>query len=186
VLVFCLLFFRESKVYDIPTAVSFALGLACMARGMWREYVWVFILGCVNRETMALLTLVFAVYFFRRMGRGVWLGGIALQALIWVLVRIQVMVWFAARDGVEFLYLPLENVAAFMRVPWQGAVHWAGFALVIWLCLRHWQRKPALLRTAFAVLMPALLVFYLVLGVAFEVRVFAEVFPVVWVLAFSD
>jgi hypothetical protein len=186
VMVFCGLFFRFCKIYDLPTAIAFALGLALMARGMWREYVWVFILGCVNRETTALLTLVFAVYFFRRMGRGVWFGGIALQALIWVLVRIQVMIIFAGNDGAAFWFRPLENLEAFMASPWLSAFHWGGFALVVWMCVRNWNRKPLLLRTAFGVLMPVLLGLYLVLGYAFELRVFAEVFPVAWVLAVGD
>ena len=186
VMVFCGLFFRFCQVYDLPTAIAFALGLAFMARGMWREYIWVFILGCVNRETTALLTLVFAVYFFRRMGRGVWLGGIALQALIWVMVRIQVLIIFAGNDGSAFWFRPLENVEAFILSPWLSAVHLIGFTLVIWRCLQHWHQKPPLLRTAFAVLMPVSLGLYLVLGNAFELRVFAEVFPVVWCLAFSD
>lgn len=186
VMVFCGLFFRFCKIYDLPTAVCFALGLACLARGLWREYMWIFILGCVNRETTLLLTLVFAVYMFKRMNRRVWFWGICLQGLILVLVRVQVMIIFAGSDGSAFWFRPLENLEAFALSPWLSAAHLAGFTLVLWMCVRNWKRKPALLRTAFAVLMPISLGLYWVLGNAFELRVFAEVFPVVWVLAVSD
>jgi hypothetical protein len=182
---FCLMFFRESKIYDIPTAVCFALGLALMARGRWQEYLWLFLVGCVNRETTVWLTLVFAVYFFRRMSWGVWVAGIALQALIFVVIRVQLMLLFAGTPGVDFMARPLGNWEAFVRVPWLGALHWVLFTLIVWLCVRNWQRKPVFLRTAFAVLMPVSLVMYVILGNAFEVRVFAEVFPVAWVMATS-
>lgn len=183
---FCLMGYRFAKIYDLPTVVTFALGLAFLARGKWQAYMWLFVLGCVNRETTALLTLVFAVYFFRRMSWGVWFSGICLQGLIFVVIRIQLMWLFADKAGSAFWFQPRENLEAFLRVPWLGAVHWAVFALIIWLCVRNWQRKPVFLRTAFTVLMPVSLVLYVVLGNAFEVRVFAEVFPVAWALAFSD
>jgi hypothetical protein len=186
VMVLCGLGFRFAAIYDLPTAITFALGLACLARGYWRAYMWIFLLGCVNRETTALLTLVFMIYFYKRMGWGVWLGGIALQAWMWLVVRVQIVMIFADSPGADFWFRPRENVEAFILQPWLGAFHWAGFGLVIWLCLRKWQRKPALLRTAFAVLMPVSVGLYLVLGNAFELRVFAEVFPVVWWLALGN
>jgi len=180
---FCLLGYRFAKIYDLPTAIFFALGLGLMARGKWREYFTVFFLGCLNRETMILLTLVFAVYFFRRMQTRTWLFGICAQALIFVDVRVMVMRLFANSPGSVLWFRPLENVEKFAAQPWLSVLHWGGFALVLWLCLRNWNRKPLLLRTAFAVLMPILLVLYVFLGNAFELRVFAEVFPVAWVLA---
>lgn len=46
----------------------------------------------------------------------------------------------------------------------------------------HWKDKPIFLRYALLILLPLLLVAHLSMGMAFEIRVLAEVFPVAWAL----
>lgn len=185
VTVFMALFLLECKVYDLATGAFFAFGLGLMARGKLSEFFALFAFAAVNRETVFLLIGVFAVYFLVRYGMSCfkWVGlSVLYQAFIFLVVRVCLMIIFEGNAGVEMLVRPWANLGDFMAYPLRSLVHWGGFAVVIWMCMRRWNVQPLMLRCGFAVLMPALMLMYLVLGWAFEVRVFAEVFPVVWVM----
>ena len=186
VLVFMILFFLEGKPYDLSTAMFFAFGLASIVRGKWSSYFALFAFASVNRETSFLLAMVFGVYQFGRVGWKGWLLPFAYQAYLFLAIRVCLLTIFAANPGVTMMIRPLENLRDFVSSPIAAIVHWFGFAIVIRICLRRWKFAPETVKVAFAVMMPALMVMYLVLGWAFEVRVFAEVFPVVWWLMWNE
>jgi hypothetical protein len=71
-----------------------------------------------------------------------------------------------------------------MLQPFWTFVHWGIFAMLTWRCVRTWKMLPPFVRLCAAMLFPFLMAFYLVLGWAFEVRVFAEGYAVM-VLAVS-
>jgi hypothetical protein len=179
---FMVLFFLECKIYDLVTAAIFALSLGLLAREKFLAYFFVFVIGCLNRETMILMTAVYVLHFHGQPG---WRAGAIYQLVVFVIIRIALMVHFAGAPGGAFWFRPVENIEWFMQFPWVSLVHWAALALVTWLCIRQWYRKPLLLRNAFTVLAPSLVMLYLVFGWAFEVRVFAEVYPVAFALAFG-
>lgn len=175
---FTAIFVKDAKPYDIPTAAFFALGLGLMQHGKLKQFFWMYPLACLNRETTFLLTLVFAVHFWRRIGWRAYVRGLALQAAIFAAVYGGLAWTFRNMPGSGFMWRPQENLELFAADPLRTGLHLLGFGIVIWFALRGWDRKPVLLRTAFVTLLPALAVLYLCLGWAFEIRVFAEVFPV--------
>lgn len=174
--VFLLVFMRDFKVYDIATAAWFALSIGLLARGKLGSYYLLFPIGCLNRETAFLMTLLFIVYFARSPR---W-AGVMYQAIVYVLVRALVLMAYADQPGVTLLFRPVENIHEFAAHPVQSVIHWTGFALITWLCLRNWSAQPRLLRQAFLVFAPALMMMYLFFGVSFEIRVFAEIYPVIF------
>lgn len=178
---FMAVFIWRQKVYDISTGALFALMIGLLARRQWWVYYVVFAVACVNRETTILMTLVFVVYLHRE--RLNWVPGAIYQVAAYMLIRMVVMWVYADNPGVPFLFRPVANIQFFLAVPRLSAIHWAGFVVVTWLCLRNWTAKPWILRCAFAVLSPSLLLFYLMFGWAFEIRVFAELYPVAFALA---
>lgn len=182
VLTFMVVFLNQCKVYDLATAAFISLGLGLMARGKLLHYLLMFVVANFNRETMFLLTMVFIVYFFWRLEWKRYLLAISCQLVSFGLVRALLMIRFADNPGAVMLVRPVENLQMFLTSPLFSLVHWAGFALVVWICLRRWMSTPRLLQMTFVVMMPALLIMYLVIGWAFEVRIFAEVYPVVWVM----
>lgn len=184
-MVFMVLFIRNAKPYDIPTAAFFALGLGLMQHGRLKAFYWMYPLACLNRETTFLLTLVYAIHFWGRLNWRDYVWGLALQALTFAAVYGGLTWYFRGMPGSGFMWRPLENLRLFAADPMRTAIHALGFGVAIWLSLRGWDRKPPLLRTAFVTLMPTLMVLYLCLGWSFEIRVFAEVYPVVVGLAFS-
>lgn len=182
VIVFMALFFFECKVYDLASAAFFAFGLGLMARQEWDGYFLVFVLGCMNRETMALLPLVYAVHFWGKMSWRLWTVVLLYQGLLFGVVRVCLMILFSSSPGAAFWFRLSENVNIFLDRPWWGLVHWLLLGLVMWLCVRRWREQPRLMRSAFVVMMPVLMALYLVFGWIGEVRVFAEMYPVMWLM----
>lgn len=180
---FMLLFFLECKVYDLASALFFAVALGMLARGKLNEYYLLFPLACLNRETSFLLIAVFAVYFYKRLPWLDWVQDIGYQALAFMIIRLWLTAAFADNAGMPFLFRLQENVADHLQYGGQTLVLIAGVLITIWLCALHWHAKPEILRTAFIVLGSALMAMYLLFGWAFEIRVFAELYPVAFVLA---
>jgi len=181
--IFCMaLFFYECKVYDLASAAFVAVGLGLMARGDWMGYGVAFAFGSINRETMGLLLLVFMLHSWRHMSGRMWMAVFVYQAFLFLTVRICLMMIFASAPGAAFWLRPWENVLFFAQFPWLCGLHWVALGFVMWCCVRRWNQQPRLLRSAFVVMMPALMVLYLVFGWAFEVRVFAELYPVVFAM----
>lgn len=174
------IFYFECKVYDLASAMFVALGLALMARRAWGWYFLVFCLGSLNRETMVLLGLVFAIHYWKRLSLRLWAAILVGQLATFGILRAWLTFLFASTPGVTY-WLRLEpNVLYFVQHPGYAVLHWLGFGFVIWLCLRKWRSRPALLRSAFVVLIPALTLIYLVFGWVGEIRVFVEAIPVLW------
>ena len=179
VALFMVLFLWRSKVYDLSTAMFFAYGLGAMARGKLGLFHALFPLACLNRETTLLLSAVYAVWFWRKMGWGRYMLGGLYQAVIFGAIRFWVMAVYARNPGFVMLIRPMENIRLFVESPWLSIIHWSIFGAVLFLCVRDWRRLPAFMRVVLAVLGPIMMANYLVLGWSFEVRVFAEVYPVI-------
>ena len=180
--VFMMIFFLDSKVYDLSTAMFFAFGLGFLARGLFAEFYVMFPLTCLNRETSFLLIVIVAIYFFRRLSYASWIIGILYQILAFMITRLWMMEIFANSPGESYYFRPVEIFGDHLERPWQSLILVSSVILVVWMCTRNWREKPMLLRTAFVVLAPSLTMMYFLFGWVFEIRVFAEVYPVVWVL----
>ena len=179
---FMFVFFLECKVYDLSTAMFFALSLGLLARGKFKGYYLLFPVACLNRETMFLLIIFFMVYYVKRLETRDWLTGVAYQGFVFVSIRLLLMAVFADNAGVPVLFRAWENLADYIKYPWRSLLFFAGVLIIVWVCMRNWHEKPVLLRTAFVVFAPVLMVLYVLFGWAFEIRVFAEVYPVMWVM----
>ena len=179
---FMILFFWECKVYDLSSAMFTAWLLGWLARGETRLYQAIFPLACVNRETAFILIIVFGVYCLGRILWTSWIVSVGYQVLVFLSTR-GLLAWhFADSPGQPFWFRPIENLQMYADAPLQSLVYLAGTAVVLWLCLRGWKEKPLLLRTAFAIMAPALAALYIFFGYTFEIRVFAEIYPISWTL----
>jgi hypothetical protein len=182
VMAFMVVFFYFCKVHDLATAMFFAFGLGLMAREKLDAYFAIFAFASANRETSFLLAVVFAVYFLGRMGWKGYVLSMGYQVFLYGAVRVCLLVIFADHPGVTMNIRPIENVMIFLRTPVLASIHWGLFGLVVWACVRRWREHPYFVRVAFVVLLPALLGMYLVVGWPYEIRVFAEAWPVVWMM----
>src|SRR4030065_1908856 len=81
---FFVLIQMDRKVYDTSTAMFFAFALGLLARGKFKEFYLLYPLGCMNRETMFLLSLFFAIYYFWKMEVFRYLFGVVYQGSVFV------------------------------------------------------------------------------------------------------
>jgi hypothetical protein len=169
----------HSRIYDVPSALFVALGLVWMWRRDWSGYGLIFALGSLNRETMILLGLVYAVHFTGKLDLRTWLWVGIYQLYLFVVIRAGVMVFYAEAPGAPLWFTLWDNVRWHMEQPWLAVLHWALIGCIIWLCLRKLEKAEPLVRTAFMVWVPVLLGLYVTLGLMGEVRVFAEALPVI-------
>lgn len=168
------------KVYDMTTVFLFALSFVFLLRGWFREYALLFPLVCLNRETAILLPLFFAVWYWRRMKRlSDWLLLFAYQVAAFAIIQGAIHLYYADLTGESVALRLVDNLQFFAAHLLPTALL---LAVVILLFSAAHRSEQPFLRTAFYCMFPPLLVAYLVTGYGFEVRVFAEVYPVVVML----
>lgn len=184
--IFMLVFFFECKVYDLATAAFFAFGIAWIAKRRHHLYYILFPFACLNRETAFLLIFLFAVYEWRKMTVLSWILSVTIQNLIFISIRLLLMDMYADNAGTVLIFRPIYNLLGFLRFPLEGVLHWSAFSTVIYLSLRNRRSNPSVLNVSFLLLLPILMVLYILFGGVFEVRVFAEVYPLAWVLCWQN
>jgi hypothetical protein len=171
------------KPYDIATAMFFALSLGLLARGKFNLYYLIFVVASINRETTFLLTLFFIVYFFNKIPFRQYCFGVIYQAFAYLVVKAIIMTMYANVPGTLMQWRPMEVIKGYVDKPvWFAVVFFIFFLGFIGLALNQWKDKPIFLRTAFSTMFPALLILHIFLGYSYEIRVFAELFPVIFML----
>jgi hypothetical protein len=171
------------KVYDIATVMFFALALALLAREKFNSYYVLFFIASINRETTFLLTLFFMVYFFNRLPFRQYFFGLVYQGCAYLAIKIVVMAAYASSPGTPISWRPMEVLKGYVDDPESFAV-----LLFLFFCaflvpaLWRWNEKPEFLRVAFLTLFPVLLALHILMGYSYEIRVFAEMFPVLLML----
>ncbi len=171
--------------YDVPTAMFFTLSLGFFQRGRLLAYACLFPFACLNRETTILLTVLFAVYFFRRLDRGAYLRHLLFQFVVYVGIYGWLRWRFAGFPGQAVYFDPLGNLQMYAQSPIATIIFLVVVAVIAWLVVAHWRRAPALMRTAFLVFAPILFVLFFLVGRSFEISFFIELVPVVAVIGTS-
>lgn len=177
------LFFNYySYIYDFPLLLLFTLGLGLMLRRKWTAYLVLFLLATINKETSALLTLVFAIHFFRKIEPRKYWQILAGQAFIFLFVRGGLSWMFRDNPGVFFEYHLLDhNQWLFHQAPSTVgvAIAWALCFLVFF----KWKEKPAFARWGFWLVFLVLLPTTLFFGFLDEYRDYYEAYPLFVTLA---
>jgi hypothetical protein len=180
-----LLFSGFGYIYDFTLLCLFTLGLWLMYRQAWGWYLLAFALGTLNKETTILLSLVFVLYFLRRMPRRKF--ALLLAAQVGLYAVLQGLVRYRFRNspgGLVEWHLP-DQIATFRAIagsaPWLFAVWAAAIAVIIVLIARGWRRKPEYIRYAM-ILVPIFLVLFILWGYPLEIRAMLEVLAPVVIL----
>jgi hypothetical protein len=178
----------SQQMYDFATLFFFTLELGLLARRQWKWFLAIFPLACLNRETTFLLSLVFAVHYYPLVERRFLIKMLAAQGLIFVALRAPLLWLFKDNPGnaVE-VFLPvqlyvLRQIFAFSAIGLLALLFVVCGVGILALMLYRWNDKPPFLREAALVTVPLLVVSYLVFGLPFEIRVFYEGYPVVFLL----
>ena len=159
--------------YDFPTLLLWAVALLLLLRPPGVLYYVVFALAVLNKETSALITVVFALAWWDRLPRAAVARHVLFQIVIWMAIRGAVLYIFRDNPGETFernMALNLSLMASRTSVPHLilfGSLLAAAIAL---------PREHRLLRATFAILGP-LVAAYFVVGKYGEIRFFYEAYP---------
>jgi hypothetical protein len=176
-------FFRYySYLYDLPTLFLFTLGLGLMVRERWCPFLLVDALGCLNKETTILLTLVFAIRYYdrARLRRRAFWQLLLAQLAIFAASRAVLTAVFWNNPGSLFQVLfPRHNLDVLGAYPLAAVFGWCGVALLL---AYKWRGKPRFLRQALWIVVP-LVVLTFFFGYLDELRDYYEAYPIVLLLA---
>ncbi len=179
---FIIILLTFPHIYDISTAMFFTLALALLARGKLTTYLILFPLATLNRETTFLLTIFWLVYLFKRIPVSSLLCGAVYQVIVYVVIRLVVTSGFAHLPGTSLDWQPMRNLEKFLASPLTTFLLLFAFGLILYGVFIGWSQKPLFLRIAFLIFFPAQVFLHLTLGGAWELRVYAESLPVIFLL----
>jgi len=171
----------SNYIYDFPALFLFTLGLFLLQKRNWKYFLILFFVSCFNKETTILLTLIFAIHFYKDeiLSRKLFSRLLITQILIFLVVKIFLYSVFLNNPGgfVEF-HLIDRNYLLFNGYSFTTFVA----LLIIFLAIfSHWSSKPKFLKDSLWIAIP-LIILTLFFGFFDELRDYYEVFPIVILL----
>ena len=170
-----------SYVYDFPTLFLFTSGLLFMVKHKWSYFLALFFISSFNKETVILLTMIFAIHFYKnkKISKRLFYQLIAVQLVIFVSIKILLYFLFLNNPGspVEF-HLVDRNYLIFNGYSLTAFV----ISFIIFIAIfSKWKAKPEFLKDALWIAVPLLILTFF-LGYLDELRDYYEVFPIVFLL----
>ena len=167
-------------IYDFPSLLFFTAGLYLLLRRKWILFYLMFILGCVNKETMVLLAAATVILNSRTMPRGKLLSHVLAQVLIFGVIKTILVLTFRNNPGgsLEFhlwgnihnLLFPYTFETAFLLI------------VACVLVFSDFHSKHPALRKAALLLVPFWLLMFTFAWMT-EIRDLYEIYPVYALLA---
>ncbi len=170
-----------SYIYDFPTLFLFTLGLLLMIKHKWSYFLVLFFISCFNKETVILLTMIFAIHFYKneKVNYRLYFQLLAVQLIIFISVKILLYFLFLNNPGglVEFHLLD-RNYLIFNGYSLTAFVVWL---IIILAIFSKWKAKPEFLKDALWIAVPLVILTFF-LGYLDELRDYYEVFPIAFLL----
>jgi hypothetical protein len=162
-------------IYDFPSLLLFTLGFVVLMQEQWLLFYSVYVIGCLNKETMVFLAALTLLIYGRQWTPVKSITHLAAQILLFVILKILLGSWFSQNPGnaVEFhLWGNIHNTL--LPYPLGTLVL---VALICFLVVHDFGEKPRALRKAAWLLLPfAMLMF--IFGWINEARDLYEIYPV--------
>jgi hypothetical protein len=169
-----------SHPYDLVSLFLSALSFLSLAHGKWRQYLLVFLLSCINKETAILNTFVFITYFAAQ--------GILRTRLSAILISAQLAIYAAVKGFVTFAFRANSGtVAEFhlldINIPilrtWiahhYNLEQFVTAGILISALFFRWHTKPVVLRCGLILIFP-LSILGLLFGVMDEWRAHTDLY----------
>jgi len=173
------MFQYTSFIYDFPLLLLYTLGLIFLYKQEWKIFLIIFVIGCINKETTILLTLIFFLYYKGKLGKNIFNKLLAAQLVIFVLTKILLFILFKNNPGtfVEFQLVD-HNLRLLTGYNLTLAVSLLGLIVLVFY---KWNEKPDFLKISLSALIP-LVFLTLFLGYLDELRDYYEIYSVVIIL----
>jgi hypothetical protein len=189
------MFQYTSFLYDFPLLFLFTLGLIFLYKQDWKTFLIIFVIGCFNKETTILLTMVFYFYYKTKLNKDLIKKLLIAQVAAFSLIKIFLFIIFKDNPGtfVEF-HLVDHNLRLLTGYDLTLAASLLGFLLTgydltlaasllgfVLLVFYKWKEKPDFIKTSLLAFIP-LVFLSLFLGYIDELRDYYEVYPSVIIL----
>jgi hypothetical protein len=169
-------------VYDVPGLALFTLGLAFLAHHRWALYYALLPVGLLNRETAALLIMVYALYAQPHLGRRRFYLALAYQGGAVVVVKLFLAWRYAANFGAVFYnYLP-DHINFLVDQPLVTGLIGGSLIVALVIIIRHFRRLPPFVQ-AMCGLIPVSFFNYFAFVWVVEFRALLDLAPLLAVLA---
>jgi len=173
-----------NHIYDFGILFLFTLGLALLAHGRFKWFVVLFPFICLAKETAVLLTIFFAIFYVRRLNWRTYLSTLFFQGFIYVTIKVALTFTFRDNPGGNIAYHVSEwllalSISPVLLISFYGVL---GIVIAI-LVVFYWKDKPLFLRYSVVVIVPILIFLHAIFGIPYELRVFYEVFPALYLLS---
>jgi hypothetical protein len=170
------MFQYTSFIYDFPLLFFYTLGLVFLYKQDWIKFLLIFLIGCINKETTILLTLIFYIYYKSDLKKELFNKLLIAQFTIFILVKSTLYFIFKNNPGsfIEF-HLIDHNLRLLTGYNLTLAATLLGLILLVFY---KWNEKPRYLKISLSMLVP-LIILTIFLGFLDELRDYYEIYPVV-------
>jgi hypothetical protein len=168
-------------VYDVGVLFLSAVAYYCMALRRFQFYIIIFTLACLNKESSIFLLLFFIIWFWRRLNLKHYLGLVAVQIVIYAVIRYALLVAYQKNAGWVFEDY-FNDLLHFEIYPRNMYHRLLSFACLVFFFVYDWQKKP-LFALYILWLWPPMYLAYLLYGFPGEYRVFHDIMPLTMLLA---
>lgn len=171
----------QRHIYDFPTLFLFTLALYFLAKRDFGKYLLTFVLATLSKETSLFLTLFFAIQF-RKMERRSFLFLVSTQAFVYILIRLALIALFRNNPGSILEFHAYDQLEAILQYPLNATMVLGAIISIIWFGMVYPQDKCNFVRNSLFVTGGPTLLLYFFFGMPFEVRVFLEVYPSIFLM----
>jgi len=173
------MFRYTSFLYDFPLLFLFTLGLIFLFKKDWKYFIIFFLIGCFNKETTILLTLIFYIFYKNKLNRDLFNKLLVAQFAVFIFVKLILFFLFRNNSGtfVEFHLLD-HNMRLLTGYNLTLAASLLGIILLVF---HNWKEKPDFLKISLWAFVP-LIILTLFLGYIDELRDYYEIYPSIIVL----
>ncbi len=182
-----LVFYQGTRFpYDFPQLALFTLALNLIIEKKKIYFFTVFIICCFNKETAILLSFIYLCNFALEQKRLITFIEISAQILLALAIRQILELRFSENQGAnleDHLYYNLEQIFSANYLFSPGIMLLIGTLLL--LVFRKFAQRPAFLKMSLLIFIP-LAMGKLHSGIWGETRVFLEVYPIVFLLAYQS
>lgn len=175
--------FSYTYIYDFSTLFLFTLGLAFLVRKKWIWYFFIYLAGCLNKETTVLLTVIFLFYYWKDMslGRNRFIRLLLGQFAIFIIIRLLLQWIFRNNQGTSFeFHLTDHN----LPLLYQLIKPYTFLTLITilffgYIFIYKWSMQPRFLKLGFYSVVPVLFLLTLLFGFLEEWRDYYEAYPII-------
>lgn len=172
---------EQRHIYDFPTLFLFTISLYFLAKDDFLKYILAFVLATLSKETSFLLFLFFVLQF-RRLEKRKFLLLAFVQVTAYILIRLLLINIYKDNPGglVEFhLY---DHLYAYLTHPVNTLLLFGTMAGILVISLLNSRERSSFVQNSLLAIGGPTLLLYFFFGVPFEVRIFLETYPSIFLV----